>query len=97
MHTSSYIISICLKQEHVNKYNPIRILNLQLNRHFPALGKLLHLGEAGLVHLLCLDVVVEELLPLGGHLGVEHIPGGLLHQRPDCSWLDHLAVHTIKG
>ena len=33
--------------------------------------------EAGVVHLL--DVVVKDLLPLGGHLVVEHIPGGLLH------------------
>ena len=57
----------------------MRIINLQLNRHFLALGKLLHLKEAGLVHLLYLDKVFEELLPLGGHLVVEHIPGLLLH------------------
>jgi hypothetical protein len=34
--------------------------------------------EAGVVHLLRLDVVLEELLPLGEHLIVEHIPGELL-------------------
>jgi hypothetical protein len=38
---------------------------------FPSVGKLLRLGEAGLVHVLCLDVVIEELHPLGGHLVVE--------------------------
>ena len=35
-----------------------------------------HLLQDGLVHLL--DVVIEELLPLGEHLVVEHIPGELL-------------------
>ena len=35
-----------------------------------------HLLQAGLVHLL--DVVIEELLPLGGHHVVGHIPGELL-------------------
>ena len=31
-----------------------------------------HLLQAGLVHLL--DVVIEQLLPLGEHLVVEHVP-----------------------
>ena len=35
-----------------------------------------HLLQDGLVHLL--DVVIEELLPLGEHLVVEHVPGELL-------------------
>ena len=46
---------------------------------FPALGKLLLLGEGFVVHLMSLNVVIEELFPLGGLLVVEHIPGGLLH------------------
>ena len=73
----------------------MRILNLQMNRQFPCLLAVLHLGEAGVVHLLgldvvleehllqdglvhLLDVVIEELLPLGEHLVVEHVPGELL-------------------
>ena len=73
----------------------MRILNLQMNRQFPCLLAVLHLGEAGVVHLLgldvvleehllqdglvhLLDVVIEELLPLGGHHVVGHIPGELL-------------------
>ena len=66
-----------------------------MNRQFPCLLALLHLDETGLVHLLrldvfleehllqaglvhLLDVVIKELLPLGGHHVVRHIPGGLL-------------------
>jgi hypothetical protein len=72
----------------------MRILNLQLNRHYHISWQLLYLDEAGVVHLLrldvvlkerllqaglvhLLDVVIEELLPLGGHLVVD-IPRGLL-------------------
>ena len=73
----------------------MRILNLQMNRQVPCLLAVLHLGEAGVVHLLGLDVVldehllqaglvhlidvvIEELLPLGGHHVVGHFPGELL-------------------
>ena len=54
----------------------MRILNLQMNRQVPCLLAVLHLEEAGVVHLL--DVVIERLLPLGEHLVVV-IPGELLH------------------
>ena len=40
----------------------MRILNLQMNRQVPCLLAVLHLGEAGVVHLLGLDVVLEEHL-----------------------------------
>ena len=87
-----------------------RILNLQMNRQVPCLLAVLHLGEAGVVHLLgldvvleehllqdglvhLLDVVIEELLSLGGHDVVGHIPGELLlaskprHPSSLSSWL----------
>ena len=39
---------------------------------------LLHLVEGAVVHLLSLDMVLEELLPLGEHIVVALVPGELL-------------------
>ena len=56
----------------------MRILNLQLNRQIHSSWQLLHLVEGVVVHLLRLDGVLEELLPLGEHLVVVLVPGELL-------------------
>ena len=56
----------------------MRILNLQMNRQVPCLLAVLHLGEAGVVHLLGLDVVLEELLLQAGPRVEDQYPEELL-------------------